>query len=108
VHARDDDGNHSSLETSDRRRKFVSRSRMVAIWRRRKKSMNPHGHIKISSRGGSSDVGGVAGDGWSWPKRVSDAIATVSPGVRVRVARERETSGVGRLDQIPTELVWFG
>jgi hypothetical protein len=48
----------------------------------------------------------VAGDGWSWPKRVSDAIATVSPGVRVRVARERETSGVGRLDQIPPS--WFG
>jgi hypothetical protein len=45
----------------------------------------------------------VAGDGRSWPEhdddRGGDAIATVSPRVRVRVAREREDQ-VGWADSV--------
>jgi hypothetical protein len=73
----------SSPETLNRRRRFVFRSGMVAIWRRRKKSTNPRGPNDRSSRGGSNATGGVAGGGRSEPERGGDGgggvIATESP-----------------------------
>jgi hypothetical protein len=62
--------------------------------------MKPRGQIDRSSCGGSSAVGGVAGDDRSWPEHGGDgggdAIATVSPERLGFGLDTGEGSGVGR------------
>jgi hypothetical protein len=75
-----DDEVHSSPETTNRRRRFASRSGRVAILRKRKDSMKPCGTIDRSSHGGSGGAGGVTRGRGSWPERGGghggDTIAT--------------------------------
>ncbi|KAK1664883.1 hypothetical protein QYE76_053042 [Lolium multiflorum] len=94
AHAHVDEG-ASSSEIANHRRRFSTRSREVAICKRRKRSTEPRGQIDRSSRGGSDGIGGENRGARRWPEHGGghggDAIAMRVARARVR-SRVREES----------------
>jgi hypothetical protein len=110
--ARVSDKDHSSPEIANRRRRFSTRSRRVAICQRRKRSTEPRGQIDRSSRGGSGGIGGEVRGARRWPEHGGghggDTVATrIARGLGFR-ERERgeRASETGRTGLVPPNRVW--